>query len=116
MFMKTIDEIYLSVGENINSVIKEQWKEAEIHIEALGEMISNTGTYINSSGESKQIKVDEFDFQLTFDLLDLQKITTESGSNKWNRAVFTLARDSKFDMEFIWGQQLQNEVERLAKE
>lgn len=113
--MKTVDEIYQSVAENINSVIKEEWKNAELHIEVLGQMISNTGTYINYSGETKQIDVDELDFELTFDLLDLQKITTEGSSNKWNKAIFTLTREGKFDMEFIWNQELQDEVERLAK-
>lgn len=113
--MKTVDEIYLSIADNINSVIKEEWQKAELHIEALGEMVSNTGNYVNSSNETKQIDVDEFDFQLTFDLLELQKITTEGGNNKWNRAIFTLISDGKFDMEFVWDQELQDEVERLAK-
>lgn len=113
--MKTVDEIYQSVAANINSVIKEEWKEAELHIEAFGQMVSNSGTYINGSDETKQMDVDEFDFELTFDLLDLQKIISEGGSNKWNKAIFTLTKGGKFDMEFSWDQELQDEVERLAK-
>lgn len=90
-------------------------EKAELHIEVLGEMVSNTGNYIDGSGETKQIDVEEFDFQLTFDLLDLQKITTEGGSNKWNKAIFKLDREGKFEMDFIWDQELQDEVERLAR-
>jgi hypothetical protein len=113
--MKTVDEIYQAIAENINAVIQEEWKTAELKIEAIGEMVSNMGTYINGADEEKQIDVDEFDFQLTFDILELQKMTTEGGNNKWNRAIFTLTSNGKFDMEFIWDQELQDEVERLAK-
>jgi len=112
--MKTVDEIYQFIADNINTVIKENWKSAELNVEAIGQMVSNTGTYINSTGESKQIDVDEFDFQLTFDLLELQQITTKKDNNKWNRATFTLTPDGKFDMEFKWDQQLQDEIERLS--
>jgi hypothetical protein len=48
-------------------------------------------------------------------LLDLQKISTKGGGNKWNKAIFTLSQEGKFDMEFIWDQELQDEVDRLAK-
>jgi len=89
--------------------------QAELHIEALGEMVSNTGSYINGADETKQLDVEDFDFQLTFELLDLQKITAEGGAEKWNRAVFKLAHEGKFDMEFSWDQASQGEVQRLAR-
>jgi len=34
----------------------------------------------------------------------------------WNRAVFTLFPDNKFDMEYIWDQELQDEVDGYNKE
>ncbi|MCX2495270.1 DUF600 family protein [Pedobacter sp. PF22-3] len=112
----TVDKIYEAIGSNINTVIKEDWQKAILNIEVLGGMTSNTGTYINDQNNEKQIDVDEFDFQLTFDLIELHEITTEGGNNKWNRAVFTLFSTGKFDMEFIWDQELQDEVEKLGKE
>ena len=114
--MKTVDEIYLAIRNNINDVIKENWGTAILKFEVIGDMVSNQGTYVNEKGENKQIDVDELDFELTFDLLDLHAITTEGGANKWNRAVYTLTPDGKFDMEFIWDQALQDEIERLSKE
>ena len=88
---------------------------AELHIEVIGQMVSNTGSYVNSTDEKKQIDVDAFDFQLTFDLLELHQITTEGGSNQWNTSVFTITAEGKFDMELIWDQALNDETERLAK-
>jgi hypothetical protein len=112
----TVDKIYEAIGNNINTVIKEDWQKAILNIEVLGGMTSNTGTYINDQNHEKQIDVEEFDFQLTFDLIELHEITTEGGNNKWNRAVFTLFSTGKFDMEFIWDQELQDKVERLSEE
>lgn len=109
--MKTVAEIYQSVADNINAAISEGWRSAELHIEVIGQMVSNTGSYVNSTGAKKQIDVDAFDFQLTFDLLELHQITTEGGSNQWNRSVFTITAEGKFDIKFIWDQKLQYEVE-----
>ncbi|MCZ4243527.1 hypothetical protein [Pedobacter punctiformis] len=111
--MKTVDEIYKSIAANINLVINEKWTKAVLYIEVIGEMVSFTGSYFNVN-EKKQLDVDEFDFQLTFDLLELHKITTEDGRNKWNRAIFSLQFAGEFDMEFIWDQDLQDEIERLS--
>ena len=113
--MKTVEEIYLAIAENINNSIKENWKVAVLELEVLDGMVSNTGTYENDSNEKKQIDVDEFDFELTFDILELHKIMTEGNSNRWNKAVFNLTTEGKFDIEFIWDQELNDEIERLNK-
>lgn len=113
--MKTVDEIYESIATNINSVIEEKWIKADLNIEVIGQMVSFTGIYFDETNEKKQIDVDEFDFQLTFDVLELNKIMNEE-DNKWNKSIFHLTSDGEFDMEFIWDQELQDEIERLAKE
>ncbi|ETZ22153.1 immunity protein YezG family protein [Pedobacter sp. V48] len=112
----TIDEIYLSIAKNITDVIKEDWQSAVLRLEVLDGMVSNTGVYYQEKGLERQLDVEEFDFQLTFDIMELHHITTEGNGDKWNRAVYTLSSDGKFNMEFIWDQDLQDEVERLAKE
>ncbi|WP_161662313.1 hypothetical protein [Pedobacter sp. V48] len=53
---------------------------------------------------------------MTFDILELHRITTEGDGNKWNGAVYESSSDGKFNMEFIWDQDFQDEVERLAKD
>jgi hypothetical protein len=113
--MKTIDDIYSTIASNINSVINEEWIGAELNIEAIGEMASFTGNYVNKNDQKQQLDVDQFDFDLTFDILELQKITTEDDRNRWNRAIFYLQSDGEFDMQFIWDQELHDEVVRLSK-
>jgi YezG-like immunity protein len=112
--MMTVDEIYSAIADNITSVIKEDWQSSELNLEVLEGMVSNTGTYINTSGQDKQLDVEEFDFQLTFDILDLHRLTTAGGNISWNRAIFTLSADGKFNMEFIWDQALHDQVEKLS--
>ena len=114
--MKTVDEIYNSIATNINSVIKEEWTEAKLNIETIEEMVSFTGNYSVNNNEKNQIDVEEFDFQLTFDILELHKITTKDDRNRWNKAIFSLKSDGEFDMQFIWDQHWHDEIVRLSKE
>ena len=41
---------------------------------------------------------------------------TENDSNKWNRAVFNLMPTGEFNIDFSWGQELADEIERLNDE
>ena len=113
--MKTTDEIYQAIAGNIKAVIPEEWVSAELNIETIGTMVSFIGEYMNANKEKKQINVDEFDFQLTFDILELHRITADE-SNKWNKATVHLTPEGKFNMEFIWDQQFYDEIDRLSKE
>ena len=47
---------------------------------------------------------------------ELHKITTEGGHNKWNRLEYKLTSDGEMDLDFIWDQELFDEIERLSKE
>jgi hypothetical protein len=112
--MKTVDDIYLAIATNIASAVKEDWASAAVNFEVLDGMVGYDGSYVSGSGQEEQIDVEEFDFQLTLDLLELHGITTAGGNNRWNRAVFKLEPQGKFDMQFIWDQELHDEVEKLA--
>lgn len=110
--METVDDIYKKLGQAItNSIETADWHKAQLHLEVIGTSVDFKG-FLNDS--------DRFNapggFSLAKSVLNLHAITTQEGNNKWNRAIFTLTPDGKFDMEFIWDQELHNEVERLAKE
>ena len=45
------------------------------------------------------------------DFEELHDITTEGGSNQWNRAIFTLYPTGKFNIDFEWNQTLADEIE-----
>jgi hypothetical protein len=108
--METVDDIYEKLGQAImNNIETDNWERAQLHLEVIGSSVDFKG-YLNDN--------ERFDapggFSLAKSVLNLHSITTEGGHNKWNRAIFTLTPDGKFDMEFIWDQALQDEIERLA--
>jgi len=47
---------------------------------------------------------------------ELHAITTEDGHSRWNRLRFTLYSTGKFDTDFIWDQEYQDEIDSLNKE
>lgn len=112
----TVDEIYLNIGQGISNAIEEDnWANARLIIEIVGTgVVGYTGDYYIGSAKH-DIAIRKIPREIRNWIKELQEITTERGSNKWNRAVFTLSPNGKFDMEFIWDQELHDEIERLAK-
>lgn len=108
----TVDEIYEKIGHAIvDSIEVDDWNKAQLALEVVGNSVDFKG-YLNEN--------ERFDapggFLLAKSILNLHAITTEGDNNKWNRAIFTLFSTGKFDMEFIWDQELNDEIERLSKE
>lgn len=72
--------------------------------------------YKTDNGEVKNTILQD-SFKNMRDIKELNAImTAENNKNKWNKAVFTVNPEGKFDMQFIWDQELQDEIEKLAKE
>jgi len=112
----TIDEIYESIAQEINNAIKDNWARAVLNIEFEGEgVVGYNGDY-EDKGEKKSISVRQISKEIRHWIRELEEITTEGGNNKWNLAIFTLFPTGKFDMEFIWNQELNDEIERFSKE
>ncbi|PUV24056.1 immunity protein YezG family protein [Sphingobacterium athyrii] len=64
------------------------------------------GEYITDNNEVKNISVRNISRDIRNWIRELQDITTEGDSNKWNKAIFNLNAQGKFNMEFIWDQEL----------
>lgn len=112
----TADEIYLNIARETVKVIEtENWTKAKVEFEIAGEgVVGYTGDYLENNLH-KDMSVENMDDDITEWLKELHEMTTQGGNNRWNRSVFTLSPDGKFNMEFIWDQELHDEVERLAK-
>lgn len=113
----TVDEIYLQIAqEMVKAIADDAWTSARLEFELTGNgVVGYTGDY--SIGATKHdISVRKISREIRSRIKALHEITTGGEHNKWNRAVFTLAPDGKFDMAFIWDQELHDEVEKLGKE
>jgi hypothetical protein len=107
----TVDEIYNKIGQAIvDSIEVKNWDKAQLHLEVVGTSVDFKG-YLN---ENERFNAPG-GFLLAKAVLNLHEITAEGGGNKWNRAVFTLWPEGKFDMEFIWDQELNDEIEKIEQ-
>lgn len=110
----TVDEIYSSIGQGISNAIEESnWTNAKLDIEVVGNgVVGYTGDY-QVDNTTVNLSVRKIPRDIRNWLKELHGITTEGGKNKWNRAIFRLEPDGKFSIEFIWDQQLHDQVEEL---
>jgi hypothetical protein len=104
--MKTKEQIYDMVRENIKKCISDDWDKAILEINVAPNFSSYKGYYY-VRGEKRSIKVSKFDLSLDNELIDLHKITTniEKLIEKWNRANFTLFNNDMYEIEFVWDQE-----------
>lgn len=112
----TVDEIYLNIAQSISNVIEDaSWTQAKLDIEFVPNgVVGYTGVY-QVDNTTVNLSVRKIPRDIRNWLRELHGITTDGGNNKWNRAIFSLTPDGKFNMEFIWDQDLHDEIERLAK-
>ncbi|WP_289063039.1 hypothetical protein [uncultured Zobellia sp.] len=108
--MESVSEIYTFIGQKIMDSIPEDWTSAKLNIESVGNHVKSHGIYIDITSEQKNLAV-KLGFQGAKNILRLKEIAAENDKNKWNKAVFSLKPDGDFNMEFIWDQELQDEVE-----
>ena len=112
----TVDEIYLNIAQSISNAIQDaSWTQAKLDIEVVANgVVGYTGVYqVNNT--TVDLSVRKIPRDIRDWLRELHTITTGGGNDKWNRAIFSLTSDGKFDIEFIWDQDLHDEIERLAK-
>lgn len=113
--MDTVAEIYTFIGQRVIDSIPEEWLRAVVNMESIGNHVKSYGSYETLDNKQKNLPI-KLGFEGAKKVLKLKKITTENEKNKWNRAVFSLTPDGEFDMEFIWDQALQDEVESFTEE
>jgi hypothetical protein len=117
--MMTQKEIFNTIAISIIDVLPqgEQFIYAVLEIKRLTANIGFTGYYITSDEKKKWLDV--FNFHLDSSCIeDLYNITqTQPPIHKnWNRAKYTLFPEGKMEIEYIWDEELQNEVDRLNNE
>lgn len=93
------------------------FKYAKLFISRFEGTVRYEGSYYDE--KDKEEYIDLWKFKFNGDLIhELYKITMNAPlkHKNWNKAVFTLYSDGKFNMEYIWDQALQDEVDRLNRE
>ena len=113
-----ISEAYENIGNAIIRLMPDNWKNATLKIQRVEKSVEYNGTYKLETEEEKFIDV----WSLEIDDKNIETIYNtitggdNSSPNRWNRAIFKLWPNGKFDMEFIWDQELHDEIKRLNNE
>lgn len=106
-------KIFKDIAQSLIEIIPEDFTESILEIKRLEGNVGYTGYFIDKGGNKNWLNI--FDFTLDSNIIhDLYMRTQEhSLSHKnWNRAIFKLLPDQKFEIEYIWDQELQEEVDK----
>ena len=109
-----VNDLYKVIAESIQNSAKEEWNEAVLRLMVTNKVVEYNLNFFESNGGKKSARFVRPD-NMSEIILDFHKAMTEGSSNHWNRAIFKLWPGGKFDMEFIWDQELHDEIERLNK-
>ena len=113
----TVNEVYTHLGQKILDAIpinEVKWEKAVMSIQRLEGYI---GTGAKLYTKDKVIPLDELDagYFTSKYIHFLYNTMTQEGHHHWNKAEFTLFPDGKFDLQFIWDQEWQDEVDGYNK-
>jgi len=108
--MKTVNDIYNFLGHHIIRNAPFKWSEAVLSVEVLPGFSSYNGVYMTEQGT---LNMNVFDFPIETGeyITALHKITTEGGHNKWNKGKFKVSSDRKFEVDFVWDEEWQQEID-----
>ena len=114
--MHTQTEIFNQIAISIIEVLPQgqQFNNVVLEIKRLTGNVGFTGYYITN--ENKKNWLDIFKFNLDTKYIEELHIITQTQfpiHTNWNRAKYTLFPEGKMEIEYIWDQDLQNEVDRL---
>lgn len=108
-----IEDIYHLIGQSIVDSIEENWSHSILKIKYTGK---SGGFNLNYWSENEKKSISLQNSYNTYEAIEeLHKITTEGGNNKWNRIEFKLTSEGDMNLEFIWDQELFDELEKLSK-
>lgn len=107
-------ELFSQIAISIIGVLPQgvSFKKAVLEIKRLENNIGYTGYYILNNEEKKWLDI--FSFKLDNDVIEnLYQLTQNQTPihTNWNRAIFTLYPNSTSEMEYIWDEELQQEVD-----
>ncbi len=117
MIIKEEKEIFNSIaGYIISSETDNKWSSAILKLTVIEDTVDFNLNFILNNGEQKNVKLKSA-FHCGLDVLKLHKITNSHPNyKKWNKAVFNLLSTSRCHIEYIWDQQLQDELDRIKNE
>lgn len=110
----TQKEIFTHIAISIVNILPtdEKFSIAVLEMMRLEKVVEYTGYYLKDNKDKEWLDI--FNMEINDDYIhELHHITQNEPPvhTNWNRAKFTLFPDGKMQMEYIWDQELQDEVD-----
>jgi len=116
--MRSQKEIFNQIAISIIDVLPqgEQFKYAVLEIKRLDRNVGFTGYYITPNESKKWLDIFSFKLDTSY-IEDLYQITQTQPPihANWNRAKYTLYPEGKMQIDYIWDEELQQEVDKYNK-
>jgi|GEM_PF-602694 len=114
--MRTEKEIFNQIANSIIDILPKGvgFRRAVLEIKRLVGNVGFTGFYLTEDDEKKWLDIFSFNLDDSY-IEDLYQITQNEPPihKNWNRAKYTLYSEGKMNIEYIWDQELQDEVDRF---
>ena len=108
-----MEEVFQKLGSRLKADLEDvKWVKSSLEIMRLQSTVRFSANYQDQEDNTKDVEVN-FGFWEARSVHKLYEITQNHPleHKNWNRAIFTLYPDNKFDMEYIWDQELQDRVD-----
>lgn len=109
-------EIFQILGESTLVSVSniDLWKCAMLKIKRLEGNVGFESSYVNEQNSTIDIDT-SVNYKTAKAVFELYDITQNHKLNHvdWNRAIFTVYPNREFNIEYIWDQELHDEIERL---
>jgi hypothetical protein len=109
----TVDQKFFEyLAKAIFDSIESDWEVAKVRVKYTPISREWTG-FIKRPGEAEWQDGGEIDFPNDFkhQLNAFHEYTEKNGFKKWNVITFTISESAKFDIEFLWDQEFQDQYE-----
>lgn len=110
-----MEEIFIQLSETLEQCLESKdWKKAVLEITRLDNAVRFTGYFIDNLQNQQNINVrfGFYDAEAVHQLYDLT-VTHPLEHQNWNRAIFTLYPSDEFEIEYIWDEALEQELNNL---
>jgi hypothetical protein len=109
------DEIYNEIGQIIVDSISDEWEVSTLNIIRLDKYVSVDGFYIDKYSNKHELDNSNLGYFFSLKIHELYEIMAKEIKNPWNKLKFILYQAGKFEIDFIWDQEYQDEIDILNK-
>jgi len=116
MILSEEKEIFNAIAQSIvSSELDDKWDYALLKMMVIADTVElNLHFYYNENAKNTKLNGA---FKCSLEVLKLYKLTHEHPNyKKWNRSTFRLYANSKMQIDYIWDEELQKEVDEYNKE